>query len=159
MLRQCTTFRLNDNLYGIDVLLVREINRHVAVTEVSPAPDFVRGLINLRGQIVTLIDPGVRLSMGRRPSLDTSCSIVLKSKDETERMVREGLLKSETPKDTVGLIVDAIGDMVSFEDQQVEPPPPNIHGIDAAFIDGLVKLDEELLVLLKVQQLLSTENK
>ncbi len=156
MIRQYATFRLNEHLYGIDVLLVREINRHIDLTEVSPAPEFVRGLVNLRGQIVTIIDPGVRLGLGTRQMLDTSCSIVLKTRQETDRMVKEGLLAEHTPKDTVGILVDSIDDMVLFDEQEIEAPPPNVNGVDGTYISGLIKLENQLLSLLRLDRLLSS---
>jgi len=152
---QFATFYINDGLFGIDVLLVREINRNLDITEVSPAPEFVAGLMNLRGQIVTIIDPGVRLGLGRRPRTDDTCCIVLKTKQETERMVQEGLSIETTAKDIIGLIVDRIGDMTIVGNDDIEQPPANINGVDGKFLTGVVKLEHELLGVLKIAEILN----
>jgi purine-binding chemotaxis protein CheW len=151
---QYATFKIGTGLFGIDVLLIREINRNLDITEVNPAPDFVRGLLNLRGQIVTVIDPGTRLGIERRSLDSSSCCVVLKTSQEIERMRDEGLLAETTHKDTVALLVDGIGDMVNIDDRAIEHPPANINGIDSSFISGIVKLDSELLVIMKLEKIL-----
>ena len=134
-IRQFVTFRIDDHLLGIDVLGVREINRALDITPVPKAPEYVRGLVNLRGQIVTVFDLGVRLGFGPRKITENTHNVILKS-------------------DVVGLMVDAIGDVAITEDDEVEPPPANVGAIEGEFIEGVVKLENELLVILSAEKLL-----
>ena len=134
-MRQFVTFRIDGHLLGLDVLLVREINRVLDITPVPRAPEFVRGLINLRGQIVTVFDLGVRLGLEPRSIDEETHNVILK-------------------RDAVGLLVDAIGDVAQSEAEEIEPPPANVGGIGAEFMEGVVKLENELLVVLSADRLL-----
>jgi purine-binding chemotaxis protein CheW len=133
--KQYVTFRVEDHLLGLDVLRVREINRVLEITPVPRAPEYVRGLVNLRGQILTVFDLGVRLGLGPRQIGPETHNVILKEGE-------------------VGLLVDAIGDVAQAGADEMEPPPANIGGIGAEFIDGVVKLENELLVVLTTQALL-----
>ncbi|MFH1138507.1 MAG: chemotaxis protein CheW [Pseudomonadota bacterium] len=133
--RQFVTFRIDDHLLGIDVLGVREINRALEITPVPRSPAYVRGLVNLRGQIVTVFDLGVRLGFEPRLISETTHNVILKS-------------------EVVGLMVDAIGDVAQTDEEDVEPPPANVGGIEGEFIEGVVKLERELLVILSAEKLL-----
>ncbi|MBD3419186.1 MAG: chemotaxis protein CheW [Chitinivibrionales bacterium] len=155
MIRQFATFYLGEGLFGIDVLLVREINRNLEITDVDPSPDFVVGLMNLRGQIVSVADLGVRLGLERRIIGKATCCIVLKTDEELQRLRDEGLLSENTSKDIVGLVVDKIGDMITVDDRNIEPPPANMNGVDGKFLGGVVKLDAELMATLKVAEILA----
>ncbi len=155
--RQFITFYLGDDLFGLDILLVREINRNMDITPVDRAPAYVRGLINLRGQIVTVLDLGVRLNIGaRRISRDSSC-IVLKTRHEVERNAVSGVDLDNLAADLVGLLVDRIGDVVSVDADAIDPPPAHAGGVKGKFLDGIVKLEKQLLITLKVAELLALE--
>ena len=158
MQKQYATFFVGEDLFGIDVLLVREINRNLEVTPVDQVPDFVYGLLNLRGQIVTLVDLGVQLGLGKTTTSADTCCIVLKTNQELEKYKSEGFDTEETSNDIVGLLVDRIGDMVSADDSAIEPPPANANGIDSRFFDGVIKLERELLVILKIESVLKVES-
>lgn len=155
MIHQFSSFYLGRSLFGIDVLLVREINRNLEITSVDPSPEFVEGLMNLRGQIVTVIDLGVYLGLGKRERTKTTCCIVLKTEKELERIHDEGLISENTTKDTVGLLVDRISDMISVEENEIEPPPANMNGVDGKYLGGVIKLDSELLATLKISEILT----
>jgi purine-binding chemotaxis protein CheW len=157
MKRQFTTFELDGNLLGIDVLLVREINRGQDVTKVHPAPDYVTGLMNLRGQVVTLIDAGIRLETGRRDMNAKNTCIILKTSTELEDAKRGGMVQENTSKDAVGLVVDAIGDMITVDEKEIESPPANIGGVDQNYIKGIIKLENRLMVLVKLEKLLEMQ--
>lgn len=154
MVRQYTTFFIGDGLYGADVLLVSEINRNLDITEVSPAPEYVRGLINLRGQIVTVMDPGVRFGIGRRVLSGGSCCIVMKNSDEIARITNDNSVEAAVSRDTVAVLVDRIGDMVDIDDSDIERPPANVNGVDAAYFTGIVKLDGTLLTIVNIAKLI-----
>jgi purine-binding chemotaxis protein CheW len=102
--RRYCTFYLGDECFALDILAVREINRRVALTPVHGAPPSVRGLLNLRGQIATVIDPAVRLGQPPRELGASTRLIVLDSSDEL-----------------VGLCVDRIADVIELADAEIEP--------------------------------------
>ncbi len=132
---QFITFRLNDTLTGINILHVREINRVLEITPVQHSPAYVRGLVNLRGSTVTIFDLGVRLGIGPREITSESQNIILK-------------------KDTVGLLVDKIGDVVESDNDEIQMPPANIGGFESQFITGVVRLPNELLIVLSSDKIL-----
>jgi purine-binding chemotaxis protein CheW len=133
--KQFVTFRIEGDLLGIDVLRVREINRMLDITLVPKAPDYVRGLVNLRGQIVTVFDLGIRLGLPRREITEQTHNVILKHH-------------------AVGLLVDLIGNIVQCDELEVERCPANAGSIDEKFIEGVVKLEDELLVVLRTGKLL-----
>jgi len=150
--QQYTTFYLDDMLFGIDIMRVREINPHLDITTVHKVPDYVRGLINLRGRIVTVLDLGVRLGLEPRNIADSSRSIVLKTRDELGQHMDEKKIGESTSNDVVGLLVDRIGDVVSVDSAEVEMPPANMGDINSQYISGVIKLEGELLSIIKINQ-------
>lgn len=137
--KQFVTFTIDDDLLGIDVLMVREINRVLDITPVPKAPAYVRGLVNLRGQTVTVFDLGIRLGLPLRKISEESHNVVLKN-------------------DPVGLLVDSIGNIVRCNELEVEPPPANVSNIEGRFIEGVVKLNHELLVILNTEKILEYDS-
>jgi purine-binding chemotaxis protein CheW len=154
---QYVTFELDGNLFGINILLVREINKHVAITRVDAAPDFMSGLLNLRGQIVNVIDLGVRLGFSPRTITERTRIIVLKTTHETSKTNLSDIIEDNTASDIVGFLVDKIGDVVSVEVKDIEPAPANIGGIDSEYFKGVYKMKHALLPLLKVSKVLALE--
>ena len=133
---QFVTFRIRESLFGLPILKVREINRLLDITPIHHAPVYVRGLMNLRGQTVTIFDLGIRLGIGPREITHETHNIILK-------------------EDVVGLIVDCIGDVEEVDDTALEAPPSNLQGIRKEFIEGVAKLKDELLVILSSREILS----
>ena len=152
--QQFATFTVNEHLFGINVLLVREVNPNTDFTPVDLAPEYVRGLMNLRGQIVTVIDPGARMGMGKREITHRSRCVVLKTSHEVEEREEGGLLAAETVGDNVGLLVDSIGDMIATDAKDIEPPPANIGEIDGKYVSGVVKLEKKLMLALNTREVL-----
>lgn len=135
--KQFVTFRIDDYLLGIDILKVREINRFLDITPVQHAREHIRGLINLRGQTVTVFDLGIRLGLKYREITGESHNIILKN-------------------DLVGLLVDSIGDVVEAQNHAIENPPANVGEIEGKFIEGVVTLEDELLVVLSSEKILES---
>lgn len=151
---QYVSFRLDEQLLGIEILLVREINRQMDATTVQLAPDYILGLANLRGQIVTIFDLAVRLGMTASQNPEESHNIVLKSNTELAAIrVREKREDLSSSNDPVGLRVDAIGDIIEVYPGQIEPIPANLTGMRDRFLSGVVPLESELLILLDVREL------
>jgi purine-binding chemotaxis protein CheW len=134
------TFYLGEQLLGVDIRLVQEINRLTDITPVPLAPDFVRGVVNLRGEVVTVLD--LRAVLGLEPSV-------------TAGQGRNVVLEYAGEK--TGLLVDRVADVVTTTAGEIEPAPANVHGADGRFFQGVVKLEHELLVLLDVQAVLDNQ--
>lgn len=131
------TFHVGGILLGIPIQQVEEINRLLDVTQVPHSPEYVCGVVNLRGEVVTILD--LRSILGLEP-LDitaTSRNVVVHHRGER-----------------VGLLVDSIGDVVRAQAQEMETPPANIHGLERQFFTGVCKLEQQLLVLLDIEQVL-----
>jgi purine-binding chemotaxis protein CheW len=148
------TVKIDNYLFGIDVALVREVNRYIDFSPVSLSPDFISGLMNLRGQIITVIDPGVRLNLGKRQLDSTTRCVVIKSGAE---LANSSL--SSSLNETVGILVNAVGDIISVDEDTIESLPPNLSDLDNEFISGVVKLENDLLVILKVDAIVKNDKK
>lgn len=154
---QYATFYVGDGRFGINILTVREINRHLDITPVERAPEYVRGLLNLRGQIVTVIDLGVRLGMGPRTIGPESRCIVLKTTSDMKMNRSTSKTEDTTSDDLIGLLIDRVSDMVSLTDKELEPAPANVTGFDSKYISGVAKLSDGLMVALRTGEILSSE--
>lgn len=157
MTRQFTSFYLGDAIFGVDILMTREINRHLDLTPVELVPEFIRGLLNLRGQIVTVLDLGIKLGLSQRQITNNSRILILKSNAELHSHLQSGQLQDSTSDDLVGLLIDGVGDMVTVESNEIEPPPSNLGGVDRRYLNGVVKLNNELMATLEVQRVLALE--
>lgn len=136
------TFTLGEERYGLDIRAVREITRHLQVTPVRGADAAVRGLQNLRGQVVTVIDPGVQLGIGARPLGEESRLVVLKTNAELKARGWESIATSD---DLVAILVDAVADVVEAEPEQWEPRPPNLQGPGSERVTALVRRGTEIV--------------
>lgn len=135
---QYCTFYLGDQCYGLDVLCVQEIVRHQALTAVPLAHPMVRGLINLRGQIVTAIDLRERLVLPSRSDDHVPINVVVQTDDGA-----------------VSLLVDEIGDVLEVTEEQFERPPETVNGASRDLIQGAYKLANRLLVILDPELVVS----
>lgn len=153
---QYATFRLGDRLFGLDLVCIREINRILDITPVPHAPLHIRGLINLRGQIVTILDLGVRLGLPAREISDESRNIILKTDGELGSCTPENRSgRCGTSVDPVGFLVDAIGDVVEADAASIEPLSANVHEAESQFLSGIIKTKDSLLVILDLKEILS----
>ena len=136
--RQICTFMLADMLFGIDVTNVQEVIRYQEMTSVPLASAVIRGLINLRGQIVTAID--MRARLGLPPRADAlPMNVVLRTSDGV-----------------VSLLVDEIGDVLQPDETCFERVPETIVGVLRELVVGVYKLDHSLLLLVDVERLMSS---
>jgi len=134
--RQLVTFRLGEMNLGIDVAEVLEINRRTDCHGVPHAPDFVRGVISLRGEMVTLIDARCRLGLPMVDPTEDTRNLILRSQGET-----------------IGLTVDRVTDLAQVDSSQVLPPPANSQLGDARFCCGVVQRESDLVVILDLDWL------
>ena len=134
---QFATFYLNGELLGLNILQVQEIQQPQSITPVPLAPDYVMGLISLRGQIVPLIDLRTRLGMDTGVSIEHPYHIVV-----------------NTPHAIASFEVDNIGDVVDVPAQDFMPPPDSVRAIDAKFLEGVYPMEHEILTVLNVDVVL-----
>ncbi len=142
---QYLTFIMADEEYGVDILSVKEIRNWDSATPIPKAPDHVRGVINLRGTIIPIID--LRQCFGMKAIQYGPLTVVLVLQVETERGHRE-----------LGIVVDAVSDVYSLEHSQVKPAPDMGERINTAYIKGLASIDEKMVILLNIEKLLSQED-
>jgi len=141
-LLQLVSFKIGKEEYGVDILNVQEINKMTQITKVPNAPEFVEGVINLRGRVIPVIDLRTRLNLAKKEhDKDTRIIIV------------------EVDNATVGFIVDAVSEVLRIPVNITEAPPAIVAGIDSEFIKSVGKLEDRLLILIDLNKILSAENK
>lgn len=128
--------------FGVPITQVQEINKLTKATKLPNAPDFIEGVINLRDKIIPVIDLKKRFSI---PLTEYG--------EETRIMV------VEVDGHTVGIIVDAVSEVLRLAEDAIEPPPAFIAGITADYLTGVGKLNERLLIMLKLDKVLTIEEK
>ena len=148
------TFQLDGARYAIDILTVQEVNKQCAVTPAFGAPAWVRGLLNLRGQVVTVIDTGVALGRGPRETTEHSRLIILKTNGELALRGHDDLATCE---DMVGLQVDAVSDVISATLDDIEPAPAGTSGCDMPAVRGVIQLEDDVLRVLDPKLLLDLD--
>lgn len=134
------TFVLCSEEYGLEILKVREIIGLLDITPVPQTPDFVKGVINLRGKVIPVVD--LRLKFGMPPAEYTkeTCIIVVDV---------DSLL--------MGIIVDTVSEVVEIKENEIEPPPSFGHKVDVKFILGMGKIKGKVKILLQIDKVLSSE--
>ncbi|MBU0698523.1 MAG: chemotaxis protein CheW [Proteobacteria bacterium] len=138
---ELATFYVGAALCGLDILKIQEINKQIIMTKVPQAPEYVMGILNLRGQIVTVIDLGVKLGLAPTQPDDKTRNIIVNSKGES-----------------IGLLVERISDVVPAEREKLEPPPANIGGVQGKFFKGVFKTPHHLIAILDVEEILKEEH-
>jgi len=137
---QWVTFRLEDELYGINVMQVQEVLRHTEIAPVPGAPAYVLGIINLRGNVVTVIETRRRFAL-----------MDLEVDDNTRVVI------IEVDGQVVGLLVDSVAEVVYLRESEIEKAPEVGNDESSKYIQGVVTREKELLILIDVNKLLSTE--
>ena len=154
--RQLVTFFVGTEFFGIDILYVKEINRKVQITPIERVEPYVAGLINLRGQIVTIID--VRQRLGLPFDEAAEHCINLKTNGEVRKRNDMSTADDLTSDDSIGLLVDGIGDVQSVDSDDCEAPPRESSDFESPFFDSVVQLDDRLLIVLDIRELVAVQN-
>lgn len=136
---QLVTFRIGEEEFGVDILAVQEIIRMMQITMVPRAPEFIEGVINLRGKVIPVINMRTRFN---KPALN---------QDNNTRIV-----VMELENKIVGFLVDGVSEVLRIPESTVEDPPPVVAGIGSEYIRGIGKLDNRLLILLNLDNLLGS---
>lgn len=132
------TFTLQDQVYGIEIRDVREIVDLQQITKVPGVPEYIKGLINLRGQVIPVLDVRLRFGVAAREYDSRTCIIVVEF-DET----------------MVGLIVDRVADVLIIPEDRIQAPPSSNNGESSQFIKGLGKIDNQVKILLDTEKLIA----
>lgn len=134
---ELATFYVGKALCGIDILNIQEINKHFEVTTVPQAADYVVGVLNLRGRIVTILDLGKKLGLSQIEEDKNNRNIIVRSQDEH-----------------IGLMVDSISDVVTADTDRIESSPSNINGLKGKFFQGVLKTETSLIGILDIEEVL-----
>lgn len=137
---QWVTFRLADELYGINVMQVQEVLRVSEIAPVPGAPHYVLGIINLRGNVVTVLDTRIRLGLATTEVTDSSRIVII-----------------ETPRHMIGILVDCVAEVVDIATSEVESAPNVGSDESSNYIQGVASRDKELLILVDLNKLLTDE--
>jgi len=133
---QLVTFMIGSEEFAVDILYVQEINRMIPITKVPNAPEYVEGVINLRGRVIPVIDLRTRLGMNKKQFDQNTRIIVI-----------------EVQNNTLGFIADAVKEVLRISSAITEQPPALVSGIDSEHIKSVGKLEDRLLILIDLEKI------
>jgi len=139
------TFLLDDKSYAISILKIKEIIEYGQVTPIPRMPDFVCGAINLRGSVVPVIDLQDRLEKGKSNITNRSCIVIVEMQFSNKTL-------------NMGVIVDAVSRVMDFKNSDIENAPSFGGSVETDFIEGMGKVNEEFVVILNIDRVLSLDN-
>ena len=142
--RQYLTFLLSSEEYAVDVLSVKEIIEYGDVTKVPGTPFHVRGVINLRGSVVPVVDLAVKLGREESPLSRRSCIVIVETGLQGERVV-------------TGVVADAVNQVIEFSPDDIEPPPAFGTGVRLHYLDGIAKTSGAFVLVLNMDSVLADE--
>ncbi|MEO8630324.1 MAG: chemotaxis protein CheW [Betaproteobacteria bacterium] len=134
------TFKLGTEEYGIDILRVQEIRGYDTVTAIANAPQFIKGVINLRGVIVPIVDMRIKFNLGRPEYNQFTVVIVLNVAGRV-----------------IGMVVDSVSDVLMLPADQIKPAQEFAVAFDASYVVGLATLDERFLILVDIERLMRSD--
>lgn len=134
------TFSLGDENYAIDILTVKEIRGYESVTKIANAPPFIKGVINLRGDIVPIVDLRIKFNVGQVTYDEFTIVIVLHIRNRI-----------------VGIVVDGVSDVVGLSKEQLRPPPDFGVAFNSRYLLGLASINEQMIILVDINELISSE--
>lgn len=133
------TFTLGKEEYGIEILKVQEIRGYESVTRIANAPAFIKGVVNLRGTIVPIVDMRIKFNLGT-PTYDQFTVVIILN----------------IGRRVIGMVVDSVSDVITLAPQQVRPAPEMGTALDTAYLIGLGTIDDRMLILVDVDRLMSS---
>ncbi len=143
-IRQYLTFQLSEEVFAIDVSHVREILEFTTVTKVPKTPDYMRGVINLRGSVVPVLDMRLKFGMSMTEKTVDTCIIVVEVSFEGENTI-------------IGALVDSVQEVFELEPDQIEPAPKIGTQLKTEFIKGMGKKDDRFIIMLDIDKVFSSE--
>jgi len=143
-LRQYLTFTLKESLYAMDIAKVREVLEYTEITRVPRTPEFLRGVINVRGRAVPVVDLRLKFGMSRTVPTVNTCIIISEVELDGESTV-------------LGALADSVQEVFDLEPDQIEPAPRLGTRINSDFIDGMGKQGEDFIIILNIDKVFSAE--
>jgi len=141
---QYLTFKLEDEVFALDITKVREVLDFTTVTKVPRTPDFMRGVINLRGSVVPVVDMRLKFGMSRTEQTVNTCIIIVEINLDGERLI-------------LGALADSVQEVIDLEPGQIEPAPRIGTRLNTAFIKGMGKRDEQFIIILDIDRIFSMD--
>jgi len=141
-MNQYLTFFIRDEEYAVEILRVKEIIEYEHVTRVPATPAHVRGVINLRGAVLPLVDLSAKFGNEETAATRTTCIVVVETKPQDELL-------------TLGIVASAVSEVVDIADSAIEPPPSFGTGVRVDYLTGMGKLDGRLVLILDIDRVLS----
>jgi purine-binding chemotaxis protein CheW len=135
------TFKLGSEEYGLEILKVQEIRGYDAITHIANAPEFIKGVVNLRGIIVPIIDMRIKFNLGKVEYDQFTVVIILNVSGRV-----------------MGIVVDGVSDVITLTPEQVKPAPDFAAHLDTDYIIGLGTVDERMLILMDIEKLMSSKD-
>jgi len=142
--KQYLTFKLNEEIFGVDVAQVREILDYIKITKVPQTPDFMCGVINLRGSVVPVIDMNMKFGMKKTEKTVNTCIVVVEVDVEGDIII-------------IGALVDSVQEVFEIEPQNIEPAPKIGTKLNTEFIKGMGKREGEFIIILEIDKVFSFE--
>lgn len=139
------TFTLAEEEYGIGILKVKEIIGMMTITSVPRTPDFVKGVINLRGKVIPVIDLRLKFGMDAIPYTDRTCIIVVEI--DTDDLTIQ-----------IGIVVDSVSEVLNIKEEEIEDAPSFGTSLKTDYILGMAKIDSRVKILLNIDRVLSSED-
>lgn len=143
--QQYVTFSLGDELFGVEVSRTKEILSLTPVTKVPQTPDYMLGVINLRGQVVPVVDMRLKLGLLAGEESEDTCIIVVEVEVDGDII-------------TIGALADAVKEVLEIRLDQIEPPPKLGTRLNTEFINGMGKIDEQFMILLNIDRIFNTDD-
>jgi len=140
MEQQLVVFELSNELYGINIAMVESIIKMQPITQLPQTPSYVKGVTNLRGSVLPVIDLRTRFSLEEKED----------SRQTRIMIVTLGSIKA-------GIIVDGVSEVLRVSDESIEPLPPMVNSVDSAFLKGIVRLENRLIILLELSRVLNLD--
>lgn len=141
---QYLTFKLDNEIYAMDITTVREVLDLIQITKVPQMPDFMCGVINLRGRVVPIVDLRLKFGLKKTASLKETCIVIIEVFLDGEETV-------------LGILVDAVQEVISLEPEQIDPPPRIGTRLKTEFIRGMGKKGDEFIIILETSKVFSAE--
>lgn len=152
---QLAMFHIGTEIYGINIILTKEIGKFNGITKVPGSEKHFLGLMNLRGQIVTVMEPGILLDAPSELPLEERKIIILKTEEDVQVLRKNNLISDNImSNDPVAIVVDQIDDVIEVEPDHILPPPPNLVGLKKEIVAGIVQIESDLIVVLAIDKLL-----
>lgn len=135
------TFVLGTEAYGLEILKVQEIRGYEAVTQIANTPAFIKGVVNLRGKIVPIVDLRIKFHLGKVEYDEFTVVIILSLKDRV-----------------IGIVVDGVSDVMSLQEDQIGDVPSLVTSIDTKYIVGLATVESKMIIIVDIEQLMSSQD-